>query len=333
MTKVVLSIDKNFSWQKLIVPVVTAVTFWTLAIVSYTATGGQLFALINFGYLGTSLGIGLGLYAILPKQQKPIGRRVSLLLIGLYLFLFVGLFGHENIQIEGVWWSIINGTYYAAVWHYLVAKIIGPLLFGRLWCGWACWSVMVYDLLPYKRPAGRVPGRWDWLRHGHVFLGIAAVLILSQVFDVQIGTNSGAAIGWFLTGNALYYAIGIGLAVTLKDNRAFCKYVCPVAVPLKLTSRFSLLKIGTVEKKCNDCNACVKMCPMDIQITDYVHAEKRVLSTECTLCQTCVTVCAHDALKLSFGFDIGGQESLRFRANGDTAVTHQTIHLIGGSKI
>lgn len=315
-----IPIDKNFTGKKLIVPGVTAVAFWTLAIIAYSASG-QLFALINFGYLGTALGIGLGLYAILPKKQKPIGRRISLLLIGLYLFLFVGLFGRENIQIEGVWWSLINGTFYAAVMHYMVAKIIGPLLFGRLWCGWACWSVMVYDLLPYKQPAGRVPGRWDWLRYGHIALSIALVLILWQVFNVQIGTNSGAAIAWFLIGNALYYAVGIGLAVMLKDNRAFCKYLCPVAVPLKLTSRFSLLKIGTDDALCNDCNACATMCPMDIQIPDYVHARQRLLSTECTLCQTCVTVCTHDALKLSFGLDMGGRESLRYQPSLPLNVT------------
>ncbi|MCB8965876.1 MAG: 4Fe-4S binding protein [Ardenticatenaceae bacterium] len=316
MTQAALRIDKNFTWKKLIAPVVTAGAFWTLAIVLFVVgEGQQLFVLINFGYLGTALGIGLGLYAVLPKKQKPIGRRVSLLLIGLYLFIFVGLIGRENIQIEGVWWSLINGTYYAAIWHYFVAKIVGPLLFGRLWCGWACWSVMVYDLLPYKRPLGRVPGKWGWLRYAHIILSAVVALLLWQVFGVQIGTNSNAAIAWFLAGNALYYAVGIGLAVILKDNRAFCKYLCPVAVPLKLTSRFSLLKIGTDEEKCNDCDACVKMCPMDVRITDYVHDKQRVLSTECTLCQTCVTVCAHDALKLSYGLDVGGREALRYRAN------------------
>ncbi|WP_420641297.1 4Fe-4S binding protein [Candidatus Leptofilum sp.] len=312
MRRFTLTLDKQFSWRKLLLPGLTAGTFWTLAIVLYGVTG-ELFPLINFGYLGTALGIGLGLYAVLPKRQKPIGRRVSLLLIGLYLFIFVGLVGQENIQIEGVWWSLINGTFYAAVWHYVVAKIVGPLLFGRLWCGWACWSVMVFDLLSYKRPAGRLPGRWDWLRYGHVALSLALAWILWQVFGIQIGTNSGAAISWFLVGNGLYYVVGIGLAVALKDNRAFCKYVCPVAVPLKLTSRFSLLKVSTAAELCNDCKACEKVCPMDIQITDYVHAKQRVLSTECTLCQTCVTACAKDALKLSSGFDLGGKESLRLR--------------------
>jgi ferredoxin-type protein NapH len=312
MKNMAFPIDKNFSWKKLVVPAATAGIFWTLAILLFTVTEGQLFPLINFGYLGSALFIGLGLYAMLPKPKKPIGRRLSLLLIGLYLFIFVGLIGRENIQIEGVWWSLINGTYYAAVWHYVVAKMIGPLLFGRLWCGWACWSVMVFDLLPHKRSAGRIPGGWDWLRYGHIGVSLIVALLVWRFFGV-IDTNSNAAIIWFLMGNALYYAMGIWLAFALQDNRAFCKYLCPIAVPLKLTSRFSLLKIGTAAATCNDCHACEKVCPMDINITDYVHAHQRVLSTECTLCQTCITACAKDALKLSVGFDVGGKESLRIQ--------------------
>jgi ferredoxin len=56
------------------------------------------------------------------------------------------------------------------------------------------------------------------------------------------------------------------------------------------------------------------MCPMDVRISDYILKGQRVLSTECSLCQTCITVCAQDALKLSFGFDLGGKDLLRERA-------------------
>jgi polyferredoxin len=120
-------------------------------------------------------------------------------------------------------------------------------------------------------------------------------------------------VSWFIIGNLLYYAVGITLAYALKDNRAFCKYVCPVSVPLKLSSRFSVIKIGKSTGQCNDCGACEKMCPMDVRISDYILNDQRVLSTECSLCQTCITVCAKDALKLSFGFDISTKELLRER--------------------
>jgi ferredoxin len=51
-------------------------------------------------------------------------------------------------------------------------------------------------------------------------------------------------------------------------------------------------------------------------ISDYVLNHQRVLSTECSLCQTCITVCPQQALKLSFGFDLGGKELLRERSLG-----------------
>ena len=120
-----------------------------------------------------------------------------------------------------------------------------------------------------------------------------------------------------LVPNGLF--LSITLAYALRDNRAFCKYVCPVSVPLKVTSRFSVIKIGQGTGQCNDCNACEKMCPMDVRISDYILNNQRVLSTECSLCQTCITVCAQNALKLSFGFDMSKQDLLRERAPKVTA--------------
>jgi len=52
---------------------------------------------------------------------------------------------------------------------------------------------------------------------------------------------------------------------------------------------------------------------MDIRVADYTQNGRRVLSTECSLCQTCISVCAQNALKLSFGLDVGGTERLRER--------------------
>jgi ferredoxin len=52
---------------------------------------------------------------------------------------------------------------------------------------------------------------------------------------------------------------------------------------------------------------------MDVRVPDYILKGQRVLSTECSLCQTCITICPKDALKLSFGFDLGGKDLLRQR--------------------
>ena len=177
---------------------------------------------------------------------------------------------------------------------------------------------MVLDLLPFKRPSGRLPGKWGWLRYAHFGLSLGLVALLWFAFGYRVGAAGIPAVTWFIIGNVLYYAIGIILAYALKDNRAFCKYLCPVSVPLKLTSRFSLLKIKGDASNCNNCQACEKMCPMDIRIADYIMKGERVLSTECSLCQTCITVCTRDALKLSFGLDLGGKDLLRERGGNQT---------------
>jgi ferredoxin-type protein NapH len=304
--------QNRFPFKDLIVPGVVMLAFWGVALLGWRSSG-VLRPLLMFGYIGTSLGVGLGLYALLPKKKKPLGRRLTLFLVGAFLIGFAAVIGQENSQLEGLFFGLLAGSVGMAVIHYFIAKIIGPVLFGRLWCGWACWTVMVLDLLPFKRPSGRVPGHWGWLRYLHFGISLGLVVLLWFVFGYRDGASGRIAVIWFLVGNALYYAVGIGLAYALKDNRAFCKYVCPVSVPLKVTSRFSLLKIGGDAAKCDDCGACVKTCPMDVRIPDYILNGQRVLSTECSLCQTCITVCAKDALKLSFGFDLGGKDLLRER--------------------
>lgn len=296
------------------VPAIVMLAFLTLGTVMWQSSG-EIMALMFFGYIGISVGIGLGLYAALPKKKKPWGRRLSLFLVGTFLIGFAAIQGQENMQIEGLFFGLLGGVTQAAVVHYLIAKIFGPVLFGRIWCGWACWTVMVLDLLPFKRPAGRLPGRWGWLRYLHFAISLGAVLAAYYILGIENGAAGKTALAWYIVGNLLYYLIGIALAYALKDNRAFCKYLCPITVPLKLTSRFSLMKIGGEAEKCNDCRACEVMCPMDIRVPDYILNNQRVLSTECSQCQTCITVCSKDALKLTFGFDLGGKELLRERVS------------------
>ena len=99
----------------------------------------------------------------------------------------------------------------------------------------------------------------------------------------------------FLAGNALYYAVGIALAYGLKDNRAFCKYLCPVTVFLKPMSYFSLLRVHCDESKCAHCGKCLRVCPMDVEVNK--ESRKRKNGTECILCYECTKSCPTKALR------------------------------------
>ncbi|HEU5098435.1 MAG TPA: 4Fe-4S binding protein [Roseiflexaceae bacterium] len=268
-----------------------------------------------YAYIVVSVAVGLTLYFTLPKLDQPLRRRLVLVLLGASLFGAAAFRDsrHGLFQIEGLFFDLLTGVWLAAVIHYLIAKIIGPLLFGRVWCGWGCWTATLLDQLPYKRGKGRLPGRWGMLRYAHVLASLGLVATLWYGFAYRPGDGGPSALAWFLGGNALYYLVGVTLALLLKDNRAFCKYVCPVAVPLKLSSRFALLKVNGDASKCCERRVCEKICPMDIRIADYIGRGERVLSSECILCQACLSVCPEQALTLSFGLDAGGLELLRER--------------------
>lgn len=268
------------------------------------------------GAIAISAAVGLTLYFRLSRYDQPLRRRMALFLLGSSLFSAAALRDpiHALFQIEGLFFDMLTGVFAAAVVHYLIAKLVGPLVFGRVWCGWACWTAMVPDLLPYKRSHGRLPGRWGWLRAVHCSLSLALVSGLWYGLRYRPGAGGATALVWFLAGNLAYYLIGIALACILKDNRAFCKYVCPVSVPLKLGARFALLKVRGDPRRCCEHRVCEKVCPMDIQIAEYIKRGERVLSTECILCQACIDVCSEQALALSFGFERGGDERLHVRS-------------------
>lgn len=249
----------------------------------------NLFYLFNFTYIGGSLALGMLLYI----RRWKYARHVVQFLVGGYMLVYLGVICRENMQIEGFWYYLFSGVFEAAVIHYAVAKIFGPLLFGRGWCGYACWTAMVLDLLPYKEPQQPGKKRLGWIRYT-LFAGSLLFVGALFVFDVA-GKEQ---ILWisFLAGNALYYAVGIALAFSFRDNRAFCKYICPVTVFLKPTSYFSLLRVKCNEEKCVSCGKCRKVCPMNVNPS--ANSRKRENATECILCLRCVEECPKKALKL-----------------------------------
>ena len=293
---------------------VLALALGGLAAVAALSRGGPPLA-FYYGYVVASAAIGVTLYLTLRSLDQLLRRRLVLALLGASLFGAAALRDPAAalFQIEGLWFDLFGGVLFAAVIHYLIAKIAGPLLFGRVWCGWACWTAAVLDQLPFKRSRGRLPGGWGRLRYLHLGLSLALCAALWYGLAYRPGPAGPNALAWFLAGNLLYDLLGVGLAVALRDNRAFCKYACPVAAILKITARPALLKVRGDSSRCCRQQISEKVCPMDIQVSAYVAAGERVTSTECILCQACIGVCPEQALTLSFGLDATGRERLNER--------------------
>jgi len=271
--------------KKYRLPILILAVFEAIAVTLWL-TKNNLFYLFNFSYIGCAISLGVFLFI----RQHRHARRVVQLLVGLYMLVYLGLICNENMQIEGFWYYLFTGVFEAATIHYAVAKIFGPLLFGRGWCGYACWTAMVLDFLPYKVP--RQPRKkLGWIR----YLTFAASLgFVAALFLFHVGNLERIMFWAFVIGNVVYYAVGIALAFLFKDNRAFCKYICPVAVFLKPMSYFSFIRVRCDKEKCVSCGRCRRVCPMNVDVTD--NSRKRANGTECILCMECVKNCPKKAL-------------------------------------
>ncbi len=326
--------------------IIMITTFYSLAIILAIAMD-TIFYLYNFMIIGTALSCGIGLWPVVAKKNKRKARMISQFLVGCYMFFGLGfgmiylVWGYmepENMQFAGFWFYSLAGVFGAASLHYAIAKIFGPLLFNRGWCGWACWTAAILDLLPWKKSPGRKPKLgilryvifivWTItlfiLIYGFSFTleNTAGIFNINSSFDFEGNTMYSALwkipeMWWFLIGNVMYYSSGIFLAYKLKDNRAFCKYLCPISVFMKVGSRASLIKMKIDTEKCTECGACERGCPMDIKLLSYSKNDLRILSSECIQCMNCIAVCPVKAIEMSIGLDFGIKEQVNYCPSKD----------------
>ncbi len=271
------------NWQ-----IITIWLIFEMVAISLTLFTKNKFYLFNFTYIGSCIAIGLYLYS----NHVKFARNMVQIAVGLYMLVYLGILSNENMQIEGFWYYLFLGVFEAAVIHYLVAKIAGPLFFGRGWCGYACWTAMILDLLPYKTPKN------PRLKIGFIryIMFIISLTFVSLLFILKITNLEKIMFYSFIIGNIIYYLIGITLALILKDNRAFCKYICPITLFLKPASYFAIMRVKCDDTKCIKCKKCLRNCPMNVDMLDNKRSRKN--GTECILCMKCIDECPKKALHL-----------------------------------
>jgi polyferredoxin len=271
----------------LVAAVLNSSLAWGLAGFLWSRPGAKPLAVSLFG-TGVSMGPCVAAYALAPLRRKQNARRIVLATGALSIMAF-SVLSRTSIDLEGFFALLIAGGMGAAVGHTLITVIISPMLFGRFLCGWACWRAMILEILPVRASAGCRGGAWTLLP----LAGFAASFGSAIFFH----TEGLRAIAW---GYAVYYAASIGLALALRDQRAFCKYVCPSGLILRQTSRISALKMSSGAEQCDGCGACSRICPMDIDVASFAVAGGSVTSGDCILCQRCAHVCPRGALGLTF---------------------------------
>ena len=285
-------------WIKVVAPLLIGLL---VALLSYLYTGWPGFWLI-FPWIGGCITLADYLSGQKPQINRSDSRRVVIVMIAPLFLVFLGYFQHENLQLEETVFYLSAGVFSRVLIHYAVAKIFGPLLWGRGFCGWACWTAAVLEWLPIGENR-KLPSRLGLLRIPVFILSIVAPLgfiwsgydYMNEHIVEKLGKEGQFA--WFLIGNAIYYIVAVAMAFYFKKKRAFCKIACPVALVMKLPTKFAIIKKGPSGVKCIECGLCNKSCPMDVDVMAFIRQGSKIKSTECILCHACSSVCPVKAIR------------------------------------
>lgn len=265
-----------------------------------------------FAWIGACVSIGIYASDRYKGREKQTGRKIAILLMSPVFLLFLGMMQRENLQLEETVFYLAyfsaGGIFTRVLIHYAIAKVGGPLIFGRGFCGWACWTAAFLEWLPI-RGNEPIPVKYQFIRYPVFIISLAVPFIMIQVGYDYISQHIYDTPGRFLThykyhqllffliGNGLYYAAAFPLAFIFRKKRAFCKIACPVSLVMKIPARYSIIKKTPTGEECTQCGACNRNCPMDVDVMGYISNGRRVESTECILCNTCVHVCPADAVR------------------------------------
>ncbi|UCH80471.1 MAG: 4Fe-4S binding protein [Nitrospiraceae bacterium] len=197
--------------------------------------------------------------------------------------------------------------------------ILITLLFGRIWCGWVCPQTVLNEMTSFIDKKKKGPA--------NTFLSMLLVLILS----VLVAAN----LIWYFVSPCAFlqdlflwelgtitWGFWISLTAIMFLNfsfirYAFCATVCPYA---KLQGAFYDNKTLTIamdpirKNECIECLACVKSCPVNIDIRDGSNSA-------CINCAKCVGACTeimsnrNKTSLIDYFFGLSGGDMKIFRVN------------------
>jgi polyferredoxin len=270
-----------------------------IALVLYKTLHWWVF-LVIFPWIGFSISLGILLRQTLKGRKRLIGRKVSILMILPCLLIFVPVINHENFQLEGVVLIVLVGFFGKGFIHYAIAKLFGPLIWRRGFCGYACWTAAILDWLPIKGYNNSIPRSYRNIRYISLLISLLLPVYLIFMVSYNPWTDylNKQEMNWMFISNGIYYLIGIPLAFILADKRAFCKYVCPVSLVMTPTSKIGLIRIKPdLQQTCTGCKSCNKHCPMGVDVMSYMQQNKPIQDTECILCNDCSIICPAHKIK------------------------------------
>lgn len=177
--------------------------------------------------------------------------------------------------------------------------LLVTLVLGRVWCGWACPQTTLSDLAEWmarvigvQMGRNRLSGpRWRRLLV-HLWYGVTALLVGANLvwYFIEPQRFFTALATWQLHPAAWVLLLAIAIPAYLDlalVRRLMCSDFCPYGrFQTALVDPGTLTLVLTDEERprCIECGACVRSCPMGIDI-------RRGYQIECINCGRCLDAC------------------------------------------
>ena len=244
-----------------------------------------------------------------PKNRVLL--KTSLFLVKISSFLMLGpivVFGHYGLSIVGGLFGCpfsapfilcpacpIPCTFNLIRPWFFGGAVAGSLLVGRVFCGVFCPIGLASELV-YKMPVRkrRLP-TFSWLP----YLKYGAVVLLLYIMLEAAARLMGLPVEGLWSLMIMYQkgvtlaiiAVSLGsLIVSITLYRPLCRLLCPIGTLLSVSNRISFWTLRRHPEACEECDSCIKSCPLNLQ--DSYD------SKNCLRCLSCFTTCEKDALRI-----------------------------------
>jgi polyferredoxin len=232
---------------------------------------------------------------------RPYRRAVHVLLLLVFVglpFLRVGGESALRFDVPTLRLHLFGAALFINELFLVLAAVLGltflllwvTVVYGRIWCGWLCPQTLLTDLTTRRGRAG-LPTRPGPATH----LFMAALSLLVGAATVWYFVPPAAFVRGLADGTLHPVAAGSWTALSLLTwlnillvRERFCTAVCPYAKLQGVLFDRSTLVIAHDPGRageCIDCTACLKACPVGIDI-------RAGLQVACVSCAACVDACA-----------------------------------------
>jgi len=198
---------------------------------------------------------------------------------------------------------------------------------GRVWCGWLCPQTVfndLHDLLGQKSRKKLSPRTARLLEH--LYALVIAKLVAFNLFCWFMSPAQAAAKLIHFPDHRLMFVTFLLLTLCgylnlMLVKRSFCRSYCPYGrfqTALMDAGTLNLSFLEELRDRCLRCNACVRTCPMEIDV-------RTGFQVECIGCGRCIDACRAVMERKPDGvglidYRFGVVKGTRFRLGGTTVV-------------